>query len=69
MFIFQLENTYRLFDYGINVNDVIQLMVRIDVAEISPTKKSSRAVKNETPTTSSSSTSSSALDKVNILFY
>lgn len=27
IFLFQLEHEYRLFDYGININDVIQLMV------------------------------------------
>ncbi len=27
-FSFQMEDGYRLIDYGININDVVQLMVR-----------------------------------------
>lgn len=72
MFMFQLEDQYRLFDYSINVNDVIQLMVRAAVAEISSPKKSkvttnSKSSKKETPTASCSSTTSSTLSEVNIL--
>lgn len=74
MFMFQLENQYRLFDYSINVNDVIQLMVRAAINENSSPKKSvseveAKLCKNETPLPSCSSASSSVSDKVNILFY
>jgi len=67
--MFQLEDQYRLFDYSINVNDVIQLMVRVAVAEINSPKKSKVTINSikETPTTSSSSTTSSTLNEVNIL--
>ncbi|XP_025424158.1 E3 ubiquitin-protein ligase UHRF1-like isoform X2 [Sipha flava] len=64
----QLENQYRLFDYSINVNDVIQLMVRAAVNENSSQKKSvskvtTKLCKNETHIPSSSSAASSASDK------
>jgi len=67
--LFQLEDQYRLFDYSINVNDVIQLMVRTAVAEINSPKKSKVTInsKKETPTPSCSSTTSSTSDEVNIL--
>lgn len=69
MFMFQLEDQYRLFDYSINVNDVIQLMVRAAVAEINSPKKSKVTINSikETPIPSSSSTTSSTLNEVNIL--
>ncbi|XP_015367414.1 PREDICTED: E3 ubiquitin-protein ligase UHRF1-like [Diuraphis noxia] len=58
----QLEDQYRLFDYSINVNDVIQLMVRTAVAEINSPKKSKVTInsKKETPTPSCSTTSSTS---------
>jgi len=69
--MFQLENQYRLFDYSINVNDVIQLMVRTDFTKFStPEKSASKVTKNlkiETPTPSCSSATSSTSDEVNIL--
>ena len=69
MFLFQLEDQYRLFDYSINVNDVIQLMVRAAVAESNSPKKSKVTINSikETSTPCSSSTTSSTLNEVNIL--
>jgi len=65
----QLENQYRLFDYSINVNDVVQLMVRETVSNNESLKisspKVSKNVKEETPTPSCSSAISSS-DEVNI---
>lgn len=70
--MFQLEDQYRLFDYSINVNDVIQLMVRVNennVSKKSVSKVTANVCKNETPTPSCSSATSSEPDKViNILF-
>jgi len=60
----QLENQYRLFDYSINVNDVVQLMVRETVSNNESLKisspKVSKNVKEETPTPSCSSAISSS---------
>lgn len=69
--MFQLEDPYRLFDYSINVNDVIQLMVRTDLAESkTPETSESKITKDlkiETPTPSCSSATSSTSDEVNIV--
>lgn len=69
MFLFQLENQYRLFDYSINLNDVIQLMVRTVVSEENVPKqsvsKNTENLKNET--LAQSSTSSPVSSIVNIL--
>lgn len=64
--MFQLEDQYRLFDYSINVNDVIQLMVRVADAEINSPKESKVTIssKKDELTPSCSSTTSSI---VNIL--
>ncbi|XP_001945737.1 E3 ubiquitin-protein ligase UHRF1 isoform X1 [Acyrthosiphon pisum] len=63
----QLEDQYRLFDYSINVNDVIQLMVRAAVAESNSPKKSKVTINSikETSTPCSSSTTSSTLNEDN----
>lgn len=71
--MFQLENQYRLFDYSINLNDVIQLMVRTEVRTVvseenSPKKSLSEIIecfKNDILTPSSSSSIVSSI--VNIL--
>lgn len=67
--MFQLENQYRLFDYSINLNDVIQLMVRTVVSEENVPKqsvsKNTENLKNET--LAQSSTSSPVSSIVNIL--
>lgn len=71
MFIFQLENQYSLFDYSININDVIQLMVMASVTKTNSTKKSVMKVpKNLKDKTyiQSCSTATSSIIKVNILF-
>jgi hypothetical protein len=64
--MFQLEDQYRLFDYSINVNDVIQLMVRVADEEINSPKESKVTIssKKDELTPSCSSTTSSI---VNIL--
>lgn len=69
MFMFQLEDQYRLFDYGVNVNDVIQLMVRAAATKIDSPKKSKDTIssKKDVPTPSCSSTTSSISNEVNIL--
>lgn len=69
IFMFQLEDQYRLFDYSVNVNDVIQLMVRAAVAKIDSPKKSKDTMssKKDAPTPSCSSTTSSISNEVNIL--
>lgn len=59
--MFQLENQYTLFDYSINVNDVIQLMVRTVIIE---EKKPLKNVILKAPTQSTSASSSSSSDKV-----
>lgn len=74
MFMFQLEDQYRLFDYGINVNDVIQLMIRETLdkkksPKKSPKKSSStitKDLKEEIPIPSCSSSGSSSSDTVHI---
>lgn len=72
MFMFQLENEYRLFDYAINVNDVIQLMIKKEVAENNSSNTSQSKVTNnlieEMPIPSSSAVSSTS-DEVNILLH
>lgn len=65
MFMFQLENQYRLYDYGININDVIQVVGTVDNEKTSTKKKPSKDtknVKNETliPSCSSAATSSTS---------
>jgi len=68
--LFQLENQYRLFDYSINVNDVIQLMVRAHSIKNNTPETASKVIKNleiETPTPSCSSATSSTSDEVNIV--
>lgn len=68
MSMFQLENEYRLFDYGVNVNDVIQLMVRTTLPQKkSPKKPVDIKAKEKSPTPSCSTASSSMSDEVNIL--
>lgn len=69
MFMFQLENQYRLFDYSINLNDVIQLMVRTVVSEENLPKQSvSKITENlKSETLTPSSTSSPVSSIVNIL--
>lgn len=68
MSMFQLENQYRLFDYGININDVIQLMVRATLPEKnSPKKVVVTKKKEKSPTPSCSTATSSVSDEVNIL--
>lgn len=68
MSIFQLENEYRLFDYGININDVIQLMVRATLPEKkSPKKELVTKIKEKSPTPSCSTATSSVSEEVNIL--
>ncbi|KAF3422991.1 hypothetical protein E2986_05770 [Frieseomelitta varia] len=37
----QLENDYTLHDYNININDVIQLMIKIQISGLEPTSSSS----------------------------
>lgn len=72
MFIFQLENQYSLFDYSININDVIQLMVMASVTKTNSTKKIVKKVhinfKDETNIQSCSTATSSVIKEVNILF-
>lgn len=70
MYILQLEDEYRLFDYGINVNDVIQLMIRKDITENNSPKSSPSKVTNnlkEKMHTPNCSAASSTSDEVNIL--
>lgn len=76
--MFQLENEYRLFDYAINVNDVIQLMIRKNVTEnnspkISKTKSKQSEVTNNSKEKmhipSCSSAVSLTSDEVSILLH
>lgn len=71
IFILQLEDEYRLFDYGINVNDVIQLMIRKDIIENNSPKslpsKVTNKLKEKIHTPNSSSAATSISDEVNIL--
>jgi len=73
VFIFQLENQYSLFDYGININDVIQLMVMESVTENNSIKnmplKAPKNSKDETYIESCSTATSSVIEEVQILFY
>ncbi|KAE9529076.1 hypothetical protein AGLY_012030 [Aphis glycines] len=66
----QLENQYSLFDYSININDVIQLMVMASVTRTNSTKKSVMKVpknlKNKTYIQSCSTATSSVIRKDNI---
>lgn len=68
--MFQLENQYRLFDYSINLNDVIQLMVRTVVSkENLPKQSGSKITKNlKNETLALSSTSSPVSSIVNNLY-
>lgn len=61
MLMFQLEDQYRLFDYGINVNDVIQLMIRVTVDK----KTVNQNLEEEMAIPCCSSSDSSLLNKVN----
>lgn len=63
--MFQLENEHRLFDYGINLNDVIQLVVRAE--KNSPNEVVVAKPKEKSPTPSCSIATSSMSDEVNIL--
>ncbi|XP_050425724.1 E3 ubiquitin-protein ligase UHRF1-like [Adelges cooleyi] len=62
----QLEDQYRLFDYNININDVIQLMIKVVVPEINksnkPNSKDTIKAKKE-KTNTDVSTTSSAIDQ------
>ncbi|XP_050541918.1 E3 ubiquitin-protein ligase UHRF1-like [Daktulosphaira vitifoliae] len=54
----QLDDQYRLFDYNININDVIQLMKKVIISDSSLVKKSTTKInktKKEKATTSSTS--------------
>ncbi|XP_025191295.1 E3 ubiquitin-protein ligase UHRF1-like [Melanaphis sacchari] len=66
----QLENQYNLFDYSININDVIQLITMTTVAETNFTKKSvlevSKNLKDETCIQSCSTDFSSVTKEDNI---
>lgn len=68
--MFQLENEYRLFDYAINVNDVIQLMIKKEVTENNNPSQSevTNNLIEEMPIPSSSAVSSTS-DEVNILLH
>ncbi|XP_054280834.1 E3 ubiquitin-protein ligase UHRF1-like [Macrosteles quadrilineatus] len=54
----QLENGYSLFDYNINVNDMVQIMEKVTVEEASASTKSDKenAATDPEPSTSSSNT-------------
>jgi len=66
--MFQLENQYRLFDYSININDVIQLIVvaSSDI-ETNSTEKAPKILKDQASIQCSSSATSSVTEEVNIL--
>jgi len=70
--MFQLENQYNLFDYSININDVIQLIVMASVTENNSIKnmplKAPKNSKDETYIQSCSTATSSVIE-VQILFY
>jgi len=71
--MFQLENQYNLFDYSININDVIQLIVMASVTENNSIEnlplKAPKNSKDETCIQSCSTATSSVIEEVNILFY
>lgn len=68
MCMFQLENQYSLFDYSININDVIQLTVMASNTEANTIKKPilevPKDLKDETSILSSDTNSTT---EVNIL--
>jgi len=68
--MFQLENQYSLFDYSININDVIQLTI-VSVTETNTIKKSMSKVSenlkdNESILSCSSDTSSKTEEVTNL---
>jgi E3 ubiquitin-protein ligase UHRF1 len=69
--MFQLENQYSLFDYSININEVIQLIVIVSATETDSTKKSELKVpknlEDEKCIQSCSTATSSITEEVNIL--
>jgi len=69
-FVFQLENQYSLFDYSININDVIQLTI-VSVTETNTVKKSmskvSEDLKDNDSVLSCASGNSPKTEEVNIL--
>lgn len=73
MCMFQLENQYNLFDYSININDVIQLIVVASVTENNSIKKSPLKAPNNskdgTYIQSCSTATSPVIEEVNILYY
>lgn len=68
--MFQLENQYSLFDYSININDVIQLTI-VSVTENNALKKSmskdSKNLKDNESILSCASDTSSKTEEVNNL--
>lgn len=63
MSLFQLENQYTLFDYSINVNDVILLVKAVFIEKIVVPKTEENSQKD---TISSTSTTSLVSDEVDI---
>lgn len=57
LYIFQLENEYSLYDYRINVNEVIQLfdMVGYNCKKIEENSQKNKSVSISSPSTSSTS--------------
>lgn len=46
-FLFQLEDGYKVFDYNINLNDVVILMVKPDVSAFQSSKVSDEKLESE----------------------
>lgn len=70
--MFQLENQYRLFDYGININNVILLMVKYPHEKKTHPNSVPNVIRNfvnKSYTPSCSSTIISTSDKVNSLIF
>lgn len=67
--MFQLENQYSLFDYSININDVIQLTIMSVTEETNAKKKStskvSKNLKDETSIPSGASDTNETTEEVN----
>lgn len=68
----QLENGYKLYDYNVNLNDVIQLMVRIqmdDIQSIATSSNSLISTSDSEKEVINNSTEDEKLDEAESLYY